>query len=74
MYIDLFILYTFLQVCVSSTANMIVPSKAYFACNIPGEPSALLIDLMDKPVAGVCHHKSDQLGAWLRYMSLKQTQ
>lgn len=43
---------------------MIVPSKEYFACNIPGEPSVLLIDLIDKPVAGVCHHKSDQLGAW----------
>ena len=42
---------------------MIVPSKEYFACNIPGEPSVLLIDSIDKPVAGVCHHKSDQLGA-----------
>lgn len=66
MYINLFIsLHIFASICmyISSTANMIVPSKEYFACNIPGEPSVLLIDLIDKPVAGVCHHKSDQLGA-----------
>ena len=67
IYTNLFISLRFLQVYVyiyiSSTANMIVPSKEYFACNIPGEPSVLLIDSIDKPVAGVCHHKSDQLGA-----------
>ena len=64
IYLFLYAFCKYMYIYISSTANMIVPSKEYFACNIPGEPSVLLIDSIDKPVAGVCHHKSDQLGAW----------